>query len=112
MPKLRCSRRTTVETERETLSAEGLADFQRSFRVHRRDAYDTLDLATCMTLRQSEKYHRRPACVPIPVRAIRLSLFLLGKARPILHIRKFPKERMANIAIPSFEAKKLARSRH
>jgi hypothetical protein len=28
------------------------------------DAYDTLDLATCVTLRPSEKYHRRPACVP------------------------------------------------
>jgi hypothetical protein len=28
------------------------------------DAYDTLGLATCATLRPSEKYHRRPACVP------------------------------------------------
>src|ERR1700693_147739 len=31
-------------------------------REHRRDAYDTLGLATCVTLRPSEKYHRRPAC--------------------------------------------------
>jgi hypothetical protein len=33
-------------------------------REHRRDAYDTLGLATCVTLRRNEKYHRRPACVP------------------------------------------------
>jgi hypothetical protein len=26
------------------------------------DAYDTLGSATCVTLRPSEKYHRRPAC--------------------------------------------------
>jgi L-methionine (R)-S-oxide reductase len=32
-------------------------------REHRRDAYDTLGLATCVALRPSEKYHRRPACV-------------------------------------------------
>jgi hypothetical protein len=31
-------------------------------REHRRDAYDTLGLATCVALRPSEKYHRRPAC--------------------------------------------------
>jgi hypothetical protein len=30
---------------------------------HRRDAYDTLGLATCVRFRPSEKYHRRPACV-------------------------------------------------
>jgi hypothetical protein len=28
----------------------------------RRDAYDTLGSATCVTLKPSEKYHRRPAC--------------------------------------------------
>jgi len=32
-------------------------------REHRRDAYDTMGSATCVTLRPSEKYHRRPACV-------------------------------------------------
>jgi hypothetical protein len=29
------------------------------------DAYDTLNLATCVALRTNEKYHRRPACVPV-----------------------------------------------
>jgi hypothetical protein len=32
-------------------------------RGHRRDAYDTMGSVTCVTLRPSEKYHRRPACI-------------------------------------------------
>jgi hypothetical protein len=43
---------------------ETLCERSEGNREHRRDAYDTLDLATCVTLRPSEKYHRRPRLCP------------------------------------------------
>jgi hypothetical protein len=48
------------------LPAEPFADFQPSFRWHRRDAYDTFRSVSGSRTSPSPRYHRRPACVPIP----------------------------------------------